>query len=269
MKKAGRPAKLHHEFEARNIVARNLAGRFFLRFHASLILLWTFGVGLLATRLLSLLHVDSMPWRYCLSVWIAYLGFLLAIRVWLWYAGYSRHLRGRVDFDVPMPSGSSQVESANVLQGQGGDSIGAGASHDFGVADLGGGHDSGMIEAAGHIAQGAGEGLVGAAGEGCLPVIIVGLAIAAVLGLVFSAAWMIGAVPEVLVDVAFDAVLTAGLIRITNNMRETDWTASVFRRTWIPVAIVLIVLMIFGAWAQHRYPEIRNLAGFIRVLRHG
>lgn len=71
----------------RNRFKANLAKRFFLRLHMSLILLTTGLAGFLVNRLLFWAGVQAMPLRYGLSVLGAYGVFLLCIRLWLRYVG--------------------------------------------------------------------------------------------------------------------------------------------------------------------------------------
>lgn len=65
----------------------NLAKRFFLRLHMSLILFTTGLAGFLINRIMLWSGIHSMPLRYGASVLAAYGVFLLCIRLWLRYVG--------------------------------------------------------------------------------------------------------------------------------------------------------------------------------------
>jgi hypothetical protein len=65
----------------------NLAKRFFLRLHMSLILFTTGLAGFLVNRIMLWAGVHSMPVRYGVSVLCGYGVFLLCIRLWLRYVG--------------------------------------------------------------------------------------------------------------------------------------------------------------------------------------
>lgn len=71
----------------RERIAAALHSRFWLRFHTSILLLWTFCAGLLTTKGLFALGMQSMFWRYTIAIVVAYGAFLLGVRLWLHYVG--------------------------------------------------------------------------------------------------------------------------------------------------------------------------------------
>ena len=105
-----------------------LSDRLFLRFHMFLILSGTFFAGLLATKILLLLHVKSMLIRYPVAVVAAYLAFFGFVKLWLFYlssSGSRRLVREATDSigDIPdFPGLSSSAYSPDA----GGFSVGGG-----------------------------------------------------------------------------------------------------------------------------------------------
>lgn len=134
-----RPARLLTEFQVKRSIARDLAHRFFLRFHVAIILLWTFLAGLLTTKLLLWVGSESMLVRYPLAIIVSYLAFLLGVRIWLEYVELGRFLRRkeRHDWDVPsdFPTGlgRSSARTAEHFEPGGGEFGGGGASANFEV----------------------------------------------------------------------------------------------------------------------------------------
>lgn len=259
------------ESQVKQRITRELARRFFLRFHIALILIWTFCAGLLTTKLLLWAGNDSMLVRYPLAVVVSYLAFLLAVRLWLEYVDLARHLRRREDdgwdvpSDFPTGAGRSSRHAAERFEPGGGNFGGGGASATFEVdgtvlpADAGGVAES--TGASGPAVEIASLGEVSAAaGEGCLPVLI-GALILGVLALVCGAgAWIIAETPAILVEAAFEALLAGGLIRARRRIDDADWLGAVFRATWLPFLIALIAAIGFAIAAQYHKPQARTVS---------
>ena len=72
-----------------------LLARFYLRFHISLLLLWTFSAGLLVTKAMLWAGVHSMLWRYPVTLLVSYGAFFLGVRIWLAYVGADPFGSGR------------------------------------------------------------------------------------------------------------------------------------------------------------------------------
>jgi hypothetical protein len=83
----------------------NLAKRFFLRLHMSLILMTTGLAGFLTNRILLWAGVWSMPLRYALSIVVAYSVFMLCFRLWL------RYVSGRTS---PRPAAADDPRAVDV-----------------------------------------------------------------------------------------------------------------------------------------------------------
>ena len=132
---------------SRKGIAAALRSRFTLRFHTSILLLWTFSAGLLTTKALFALGMHSMFLRYSIAILVAYGAFLLGVRIWLAYVGAGGGTNGSGDnarsadskrsgdssMDITdfIPSGSRSGGSSSIFSGKGGASGGGGASSGF------------------------------------------------------------------------------------------------------------------------------------------
>lgn len=71
--------------------------------------------------------------------------------------------------------------------------------------------------------------------------------------------------PAILAEAAFEFVLAASLVRSSRAMNEPDWMGSVFRATWKPFAVVLLLAILAG-WAMHHYlPEASRMMDVIHL----
>jgi hypothetical protein len=117
--------------------------KFYLRFHIALLILWSFCVGALTTKLLLLLGIHSMAARYAFSLLVSYLAFFVGVRLWLAYVGADPLWSGRrsalrdngssgSSFDpFNWGGGSPGGSGGGSIRGGGGDFSGSGASSSF------------------------------------------------------------------------------------------------------------------------------------------
>lgn len=287
----------------RDRIAGTLRRHFGLRIHTSILLLWSFSAGLLTTKGLLALGVHSMFWRYTFAVVVAYGAFLIGVRIWLAYVGVpaggddgggvgsvgsNRSARpsrdggnsGTIDIpDISLGRGSS----GSIFSGKGGGSGGGGASSSFDgpasppssllALDSGGvnsGDSGGALSGIGDAAKGLGDiggmGDLGGDGDGCLiafaVMVVAGLLVAAI----GAAFFVISLGPEILIDAAFSALLTGGLIRAGRRMDQPGWIGSVFKATWLPFVIVLVSLWIFAGAAAVLTPQANTFAGVWQIV---
>ena len=173
-----------------------------------------------------------MSMRYMLSDVVAYLAFLLGMRIWLWHVG------------AMDDHSASELDAGDVLD----------------IVDL-------TTNVAGEIAGsadgalgGLSDGIGAASGEGCLPVLLIGLLVI-VIALVVALAG-----PELLIEVAFEAVLAGSLVGAMRLGREPDWLWAVFRKTiWIFLAI-LFAMLLFGKYAHKSYPRATTTKQVIHLM---
>lgn len=278
---AGEPARL------RARVGAALKRRFFLRFHVSLILLFTFCVGLLATRVLLWLGMETMWLRYLWTMVAAYCGFLLGVRLWLAYVGAGtmtgapraatepRQGGSGGGFDIPDLGFSGARMPGGVrppLAGGGGDFAGGGASGVF--TDAGAG-EGGIADAAGSLASGdAGTGSGGSGGGFSLDLgdadglVVLLLALLVLVLVVGGAFWLVWAGPEILIEAAFEAMLAGGLVK-TLHAGATGWIGRVMWKTLLPFCLVTAAAVAFAKVGQGAYPEARTFREIVRAAWGG
>ena len=290
----------------RTRVARELRARFALRMHTLVLLLWTFCAGLLTTKALYALGVQTMWLRYLLAILVGYGAFILGVRIWLAYIGYgrnassSRNLSSKdskgSSLDLPDlgSSGSGSGGSGGVFRGGGGGSGGAGSSGSFAmdggmaprlnlaaadslttsnaiseassVAPGGDGGGGGGILSNATSSIGDAVGDIGGGDDGCL----IAFAVMVVIGLIAlaigGAVFIISAGPEILIDAAFNAMLVGGLLKASNRVSEPDWMGSVLRATWKPFMVVLVMALAFAFTAAMLLPKAHTFGEVMKVL---
>jgi len=247
---------------------RRIKERFFLRFHMSLILMATVLSGVLSTKLMLLLHVENLVVRFPLAVLFSYLAFFLFVKLWLLYMSASQQLRGsRLESDVlpdlpDLSGGPGPGGGASPFSGGGGGSGGGGATGAFNgaVSNAQTGFlppSSGPSDTSPGILDTAGDAVSGIFDDDGIILIALGALLAAVFG---SAIYLIYIAPHILSEAAFDFLLGASLVRSYRKMSQPDWFGSVFRDTYKPFLIVLLVATV-AAWIIHAHdPSITKIS---------
>jgi hypothetical protein len=274
----------------RQHVAQRLRSHFSLRFHSTLLMILTFSVGLLTTKGLLALGMHSMFWRYTIALVVAYGVFLLGVRLWLAYVGIgSRGPRrdssnsGLDGLDGLVTGGRSSSGGSvdGAFSGGGGTYSGSGASASFDAAptsapewlaldnanlatsNVDSGSGSSVLDSVGSK---IGEVDVGDAGDGCAIVFAVVLVIGLIALLIGGAFFIVTIGPEVLIDAAFSALLSGGLLRPGKRVAEPGWMGSVFKGTWKPLLAVLVLTWVFAGMAAKITPGAHTFAEVTRVL---
>lgn len=268
-------------------IAGRLLARFYLRFHISLILLWSFSAGFLVTKAMLWAGIHSMVWRYPLALLASYAAFFLGVRIWLAYVGAG-------PFGANRSSGSSLIDGGNggfdlpswrgggaSLHGGGGDFSGGGASGSF-AADSGSiaNASTGPVRAGSWFGWSGGGKSSGSSGSGgggidldlgdgdswlvILLLIVVAALLSSVLGVVI---YLVYSAPAVLADVAFQAMLAGGLIRGTRRWRDASWQLSLFKATWIPFAVIFVLAVVTAVIAAQVFPDAHTLPDVLRAAR--
>lgn len=250
-----------------------LSKRLFLRFHMFLILSGTFFSGLLATKLLLLLHVKSMLIRYPVAVAAAYLAFFGFVKLWLIYlssSGSNSRLGqeaadgiGDITNIADIPSGSFPPSSSGV-SGGGGHFGGGGASGSFeSGADSVHTSTSGTGDVGDGIADAAGDAASGIFEDAGIVLLVLG----ALLALIFGAgAYLIYEAPMILSEAAFEFLLAASLIRGMKKIDNPDWMGSVLRTTIVPFLFIFAIATLIAYIAQAAYPQAYKLSEAILYM---
>lgn len=272
---AGRASsRPNSDVSARKRLAGWLEKRFLVRFHVLLILVISFAVGLLTTRLLLHFGLETMHWRWPLALLAAYGAFLLALRVWLSYVGLGRYLddRSSLDLDLPdvgfSPSGGATGGGAggsgwvgDAIESAGGGRFGgAGASGDFsGLVGDGSGSSSGIslpnIE------------LPDVGDDGCLPAIILGIILALMAAVFGVGIYLVWQAPLMLAEVAFEAALAGGLVRSARKVSNPGWVGGALGASWKQFALVLLFTVAAAILAEKYAPEAHSLPQAIQKLK--
>jgi hypothetical protein len=236
----------------------------------TLILLATSMAGVLASKGMLAVGLHNVAIRYPLTVLFAYLVFLTAIKIWIWLMTDAPVSSSRdsgnsaLDFiDLPLPVGNSGETS---FSGGGGSFDGGGASADFG--DALGDMAKGTGDALGSVGDAVGDVVGGAADDegGLALVIVLGLLAVLLFSVLGAGVFLVWQAPAILAEAAFDAVLAASLVKSSKNMKEPDWIGSVFRTTWKPFAVVLLLAAVSG-WAMHHYlPKAARMMDVIHLF---
>ena len=251
----------------------------------TLLLLATVSSGLLATRIMLALHLNNVMVRYPLAVAFAYLLFFVWMKLWLKYmvpAPGSRTGRDSSGGWLNIPGGSSSSGTS----GGSGKGFGGGGGNFGGAGATGGFAESAAVLTEGAAAEAAaagseaGSGAASAAGDavgdaasaldvddpkGCLVV----LALLAIAALVCGAGiYLVYQAPFILSEAAFQALLAGGLARRARRIEQGDWLGSVFRATWIPFVLTLLLSLLAGWLIHHYFPEVTRISElFIQLIK--
>ena len=222
--------------------------RFLLRFHMFLITAAMLMSGVVLSKVMWLLGVRSLLFRYPIAVLASYAIFFVLLRIWLYYVSTqdseeSEHTDGNVVSINDAPDATDLLDSELV---------------DAGVNVIGGGvrHGSQAVSKAskfelGDLKDGDGEGLV---------LILLLAVLVAIFG---SSLYLIWEAPTLLTEVAVQMVLATSLRRATKQMSAPDWAGSVLGKTWIPFAIVFALTIIFAFAASYYCPTATRMTDVI------
>ncbi len=215
----------------RDRLRHSLGARYLLRFHVSLILLFSILVGWLVDVGLLKLGAAHMAPRYAVSILFAYAAFYLGVFVWIEVSGIREYVKvKRADLligdDVPRKP----------PEGERGWSWHEGADPTMGCfPDV----------------------------EGCATIIV--LLVAAIAVFYLFGGYVVANALSFFVDIVLELLLAAGLLRGINRYEASGWMVSVWRSTRWSLAFTLFMAVALGWLAQAEYPEAKT---FPDVLRH-
>jgi len=251
------------------LIGASLKRHFLLRLHMAVILGGTFATGVAATRLLLGLHLFNMAWRYGISVCLAFAVFIGLIKLWLAYIAFcaTRAARtrsaGGIDtgggdwFNCLDFSSSGSDVDAPSFGGGGGKFGGGGATGSWGDAEPVSANSNMPVMASSVSSKSSSGGSGGGLSldvDGDLGIILLLIGLVVVMAL--AALWVLYAAPAILSEAAFQAALSASLIRHTKKISNDHcWEGSVVRSTILPFLAVLILAVVLGWYAQHQCPS--------------
>jgi len=263
--------------QRREDVARSLSGRFWLRFHATLIVAGTFATGFLANFALLGLGLTALLPRWLGAIAIAYAGFFLLVRFWLAYVGVRQLAPGAEGADAsssasPSSSSSSSSSSGGIdvalpelpWHGGGGRFGGAGATGDFAPPRAAGLAELAPAKSSSTVGKGVGALVDGV--DDMLPVVLSLVVLALVAALVGSAVAFVWMAPDLLSDAAFAALLASGMLPGIARAKSGDWHGRLFAATWKPLAGVVVVAVGAALALMHWFPGARTLGDAWKML---
>ncbi|MFN7937273.1 MAG: hypothetical protein U0R19_28365 [Bryobacteraceae bacterium] len=209
---------------------QQLARKYFVRFHMSLIVAGTVGGGVLISRLLWKAGMGSVMLRYALDVAGAYLMFLLLVKLWLWYVHSSEETSIP---DLYIEDAIDAVDMVADISPQSASSSGSGGSW-FSLPDIG----------------------LDVDGEGCLLIV---LFLALVFVVVLAGGYLVWMAPEILGEAAFDAVVAGSLAKVASRAEREGWIVGVVRATFIPFTIVFAMTMVLAYFIHDLCPTASTL----------
>jgi hypothetical protein len=245
-----------------------LERRYSPRMHMSLILAASGFSAMLTSTILHGAGIQLMLVRYPAAIAMAYAIFLVGVWTWLRVMGFvdnagKRPSKGsNLISDIDLPSGG----------GSGGGSWGGGGASRIPLPRGGGGSfDGGGASAS--FAEGRaplvatnlnaprGSGVAGKAAGGLLDgldgdgIVLLLLALALAAAIFVTSGYLVWCAPDVLTEAAFGAALAGSLAKPTRNETPHGWIGGVVRKTWWPFAIVMVVALIFAAYAHAFFPQ--------------
>lgn len=192
----------------------------------SFICVATLGCGVLFSKTLFYFGLSQPVARYGLSVLFSYAVFFALIYLWLrWHFD----VKSKWHTDDSLDTLDLLETSVDVIPSQ--------------TAQAGG--DTGASSSVADDLPSVGD-----FDEGAVILVVVG-ALALISG---SALYVVYSAPEILFEAAFETILVAGLFRRGKKVQAEGWTYSIFKRTWLPFAVVLLMALLFGFTIQNRCP---------------
>jgi hypothetical protein len=86
-------------------------------------------------------------------------------------------------------------------------------------------------------------------------IVIAGILLAVLLFVIFGAAtYAIYQAPVILAEVVFEVLLGSRLARGARAIDSANWAGALFRKTWMPFAVIALVAMAFALFCNAYFP---------------
>jgi hypothetical protein len=229
------------------------------RIQMTLILTATMTAGFLCSVVLLRLGLEKIWLRYLLSICLAYLTFLILVRIWVAY-----HRRSRLD------AGNFYYISDMSDQGNlpGDSSPGTPGNVDAGGSFQGTTGPATASDALKSTSSGASAASAGSGGS--IPsvdldeIVVIGVVIAAVGSAFVASAYLVFAAPDLLAELLLNGALGTGLYVRLKKIERRNWLETAIRKTWV-VALVVVVFFVTAGLAMHSYmPQARSMGDIWR-----
>lgn len=231
--------------------------KYFLRFHMSLMLMAVVASGMLASKALLEIGLHSPLLRYPLATLVSYGVFVGLVRLWISYicGRWNFGLDSLGDLNTSSSSGGGNWGGSGGGGGVrfGGGSSGGGGASDNWAAALSESEAAAPIPTTTSSSSGGGSWSLGGLGDISLDgddVWILILLAVLVLAICLSGGYLIWAAPNILPDVAVQAVIIPTLARKAKKMESRGWVEGLIKSTILPFLAVLLITVILG-WAVH------------------
>jgi hypothetical protein len=227
-------------------LGRSLGTRFFVRFHASLIMLGTIAAGWLADWAMLKHGLENMLLRYPAAVFVAYLAFLIGARIWIEYSGIREYMNARGAQELlDLPEGGARAPVAGRV----------GQNRDLGGWDIRdiGGWDIYSLGLFSEIFFGV---LLAAAVVSLVALLVYGTGV-----------YIIVEAEGFFAEIVFELLLAAGLVRGMRKIDSPGWVGGFVSVTWPALFIVMTLSLGIGALAEYRYPGAKTMAELIAKIR--
>lgn len=207
----------------------SLGARFVLRFHVSLILLFSIFVGWLIDFGLLKVGLRTMAVRYVLAILAAYGGFLLGVYIWIEYSGIREYV---------------QIRAAENLVGD----------------------DVPRIQRERRENYYGLEALLDPTGclmgfEGCASMMAV--LVALVILFYFLGGYIYVNAASFFADIVLELLLAAGLLKGIKRYESGGWMSSVLNSTYWSLVYTITIALLFAWWAHMFYPTAVTLPDVI------
>ncbi len=251
--------------------------RFWPRVHMSAILLCVSLAGAGFGKILLEIGVTSLPLRYATAVLLSYAVFLVMVRIWLWYlsprrkadaGGGSRFVDGSLGdvSSIRLPDGP--IPEADVFRGGGGAFGGGGASTSW---TEGGSSSAANLPAASASGSSSSDSSdlpsIGDLGDvddpRALILLLLLVAALAILGGVWI--YLVVQAPVIVSEALFQLLMASGMYKKTKAMHEEGWMGSVWRTTWKPLCLVLLLSGAVGFAVQYVCPHAVKISAALKA----
>ena len=202
------------------------------RFHMFLIVGTTGSAAFLFSFVLLHLGLDSMCIRYAIAVAMAYLVFLILLRVWLNYQENSHSYSTTEEILNSLPTDGSSPDLNNPSRSNNKDSS---LDGDLPIPDL----------------------------DDLTYVVI---AVLAVLAGFLVCVYLIWTAPALLAEVAVDGIIMARIYKKLKVKDEQYWLTGAIRRTWIPALLIALFFSVAGFAMQKAVPGAKSVGPVIQHI---
>ncbi len=223
------------------------------RFQMSLILLLTGLAGFLTSFSLLHLGIGQMWLRYPVAIFAAYCVFLLLLRVWLWLQDNRRSEMDLPGMDLDLSAGAENAVTSNFSGGG-----------DFGGGGAGGSWGDGVSAASVSNNASISDSLSFDLDLEEIGLVI--LAVAALIGGILAAFYVIYIAPILLAEIFVDGVLLAGLYKKTKDLEKTNWLKTAVKKTLMPAILAFLLFTIAGFTMQKITPEARSIGEVYKAV---